>query len=75
LLLAYLFDKIFDRITVNPRQYNGCPCIEGMRIGVLDILELLATTLSFEQIIEGLPDFGLNDLQAAVMYTVQKLNK
>jgi uncharacterized protein (DUF433 family) len=46
-----------------------------MRIRVLDILELLATTLSFEQIIEGLPDFGLNGLQAAVMYTVQKLNK
>jgi uncharacterized protein (DUF433 family) len=46
-----------------------------MRIRVLDILKLLATTLSFEQIIEGLPDLGLNDLKAALMYTAQKLNK
>lgn len=75
MFLAYLFGEIFDRITVNPRQYSGCPCIEGMRIRVLDILELLATTLSFEQIIEGLPDLGLNDLKAALMYTAQKLNK
>ncbi|MEG4456350.1 DUF433 domain-containing protein [Microcoleus sp. N9_A1] len=69
--VAYLF----DRITVNPRQCGGRPCIRGMRIRVIDILELLAAGLSFEQIIEELPDLGLNDLKAALMYAVQKLDK
>lgn len=69
--VAYLF----DRITVNPRQCGDRPCIRGMRIRVIDILELLAAGLSFEQIIEELPDLGLNDLKAALMYAVQKLDK
>ncbi|MEG4329648.1 DUF433 domain-containing protein [Microcoleus sp. AT3-A2] len=69
--VAYLF----DRITVNPRQCGGRPCIRGMRIRVIDILELLAAGLSFEQIIEELPDLGLDDLKAALMYAVQKLDK
>lgn len=69
--VAYLF----DRITVNPRQCGDRPCIRGMRIRVIDILELLAAGLSFEQIIEELPDLGLNDLKAALMYAVQKIDK
>ncbi|HSF72357.1 MAG TPA: DUF433 domain-containing protein [Microcoleus sp.] len=66
---------LFDRITVNPRQWGGRPCIRGMRIRVIDILELLVAGLSFEQIIEELPDLELNDLKAALMYAVQKLNR
>jgi len=68
--LAYLF----DRITVNPRQCGGRPCIRGMRIRVIDILELLAAGLSFEQIIEELPDLELEDLKAALLYAVRKLD-
>jgi uncharacterized protein (DUF433 family) len=65
----------FDRITVNPRQCGGRPCIRGMRIRVIDILELLAAGLSFEQIIEELPDLELDDLKAALLYAVCKLDR
>jgi len=68
--VAYLF----DRITVNPRQCGGRPCIRGMRIRVMDILELLAAGLSFEQIIEELPDLELEDIKAALLYAVRKLD-
>jgi len=68
--VAYLF----DRITVNPRQCGGRPCIRGMRIRVIDILELLAAGLSFEQIIEELPDLEVDDLKAALLYAVRKLD-
>ena len=68
--VAYLF----DRITVNPRQCGGRPCIRGMRIRVIDILELLAAGLSFEQIIEELPDLELEDIKAALVYAVRKLD-
>ncbi|MEG3900316.1 MULTISPECIES: DUF433 domain-containing protein [unclassified Microcoleus] len=68
--VAYLF----DRITVNPRQCGDRPCIRGMRIRVIDILELLAGEQIFE-FIKELPDLELNDLKAALMYAVQKLNR
>jgi len=68
--VAYLF----DRITVNPRQCGGRPCIRGMRIRVIDILELLAAGLSFEQILEELPDLEVDDLKAALLYAVRKLD-
>jgi uncharacterized protein (DUF433 family) len=68
--VAYLF----DRITVNPRQCGGRPYIRGMRIRVIDILELLAAGLSFEQIIEELPDLELEDIKAALLYAVRKLD-
>ena len=66
--------NLFDRITVNPRQCGGRPCIRGMRIRVIDILELLAAGLSFEQIIEELPDLELEDIKAALLYAVRKLD-
>ena len=68
--VAYLF----DRITVNPRQCGGRPCIRGMRIRVIDILELLAAGLSFEQILEELPDLEVDDIKAALLYAVRKLD-
>jgi uncharacterized protein (DUF433 family) len=46
-----------------------------MRIRVIDILELLAAGLSFEQIIEELPDLELDDIQAALLYAVRKLDR
>ena len=66
--------NLFDRITVNPRQCGGRPCIRGMRIRVIDILELLAAGLSFEQIIEELPDLEVEDIKAALLYAVRKLD-
>ena len=65
--VAYLF----DRITVNPRQCGGRPCIRGIRIRVIDILELLAAGLSFEQILEELPDLEIDDIKAALLYAVR----
>lgn len=55
-----------DRITVNPEQCGGRPCIRGMRIRVVDVLELLAAGLSREQILEELPDLEAADIEAAV---------
>ena len=63
-----------DRITVNPKQCGGRPCIRGMRIRVTDILDLLAEALSREQIIEELPDLELHDIEAALRYVSFKFD-
>lgn len=66
--------SLLDRITVNPKQCGGRPCIRGMRIRVSDVLDLLAASLSFEQILEEMPDLEMDDLKAALLYAARKLN-
>lgn len=62
------------RITVNPDQCGGRPCIRGMRIRVVDILELLAAGLTQDQILEELPDLEKDDIEAALKYASSKLD-
>jgi Protein of unknown function (DUF433) len=49
-----------SRITSNPKVCGGKPCVRGMRIRVVDVLELLAAGLSAQQIVsEELPSYLL----------------
>ena len=66
--------SLLERITINPDQCGGRPCIRGMRIRVIDILDLYAAGLSAEQILEELPDLEPEDLQAALSYAAHKLD-
>ena len=63
-----------SRITYNPEQCGGKPCIRGMRIRVSDVLDLYAAGLSPEQILTELPDLEPEDLQAALTYAARELD-
>ena len=63
-----------EKITVNPKQCGGRPCIRGMRIRVSDVLDLLAAGLTAEEILEDLPDLEIEDIQASLVYAAHKLN-
>jgi len=65
---------LIERITVNPKQCGGRPCIRGMRIRVTDVLELYAAGLTAEQILEELPDLEPEDLQASLLFAARRLN-
>ena len=67
-------DNLLDRITINPKQCGGRPCIRGMRIRVTDVLDLFANGLVSEQILEEMPDLEPDDIKAALQYASQKLN-
>jgi len=64
----------FDRITINPQQCGGRPCIRGMRIRVADILDLYAAGLTGDQILTEMPDLETADLRAALAYAARKLD-
>lgn len=66
--------QFMDRITYNPEQCGGRPCIRGMRIRVTDVLDLLSEGLTFEQVLEELPDLEAEDIQACLRYASRKLN-
>lgn len=63
-----------ERITINPDQCGGRPCIRGMRIRVNDILDLLASGLTQEQVLKELPDLEGKDIEAALKYASSKIN-
>jgi uncharacterized protein (DUF433 family) len=65
---------LLDRITVNPDQCGGRPCVRSMRIRVIDILDLLAAGLSREQVLEELPDLEPEDVTAALQYASRRLD-
>jgi uncharacterized protein (DUF433 family) len=66
--------NLLSRITINPKQCGGHPCIRGMRIRVSDVLDLFAAGLNAEQILEEMPDLEEDDLRAALLYASRKLN-
>jgi uncharacterized protein (DUF433 family) len=57
-----------ERITINPKQCGGRPCIRGMRIRVSDILDLLANGLTVDEILREMPDLEAEDVKAALQY-------
>jgi uncharacterized protein (DUF433 family) len=61
-----------ERITTNPAQCGGRPCIRGMRIRVVDVLDLLASGLRQEQVLQELPDLEPQDIEAALKYAGSK---
>jgi len=66
--------QIFDRITVNPRQCGGRPCVRGMRIRVSDVLELLAEGMTPQQIMAEHPDLELEDIHACLRFASQRVS-
>lgn len=66
--------NLLERITVSPKQCGGRPCIRGMRIRVIDVLELFAAGLTSDEILQEMPDLELEDLQASLSYAAQKFD-
>lgn len=66
--------EVADRITVNPKQCGGRPCVRGMRIRVVDVLDLLAAGLTPQEVVVDLPDLTVEDVQACLRYASRRLN-
>lgn len=63
-----------DRITFNPKQCGGRPCIRGMRIRVVDVLDLLAAGVPEKEILEDYPDLEAEDIRACLQYASAQAN-
>ena len=65
---------VTERITVNPEQCGGRPCVRGMRIRVVDVLELLAAGLTPHQVLEEFPDLEPEDIAACLRFASRRLD-
>jgi uncharacterized protein (DUF433 family) len=60
--------KAFPRITVNPKQMGGLPCIRGLRIPVTTVVGMVAEGMTHERILEAYPDLQEEDIREALRY-------
>ncbi len=63
-----------ERVTVDPAQCGGHPCVRGMRIRVTDVLDLFSAGLIIKQILTELPDLEEADLKACLQYASKRLD-
>ena len=63
-----------DRITFDPEQCAGRPCIRGMRIRVKDVLEILGAGASEAQILADFPDLEAEDIRACLQYAAAQVS-
>jgi uncharacterized protein (DUF433 family) len=60
--------ELLQRITIEPDKCGGRPCVRGMRIRVVDILQLLSAGASYEEILLDYPFLEREDILAAIEY-------
>ncbi len=60
--------ELLQRITIDPGQCGGRPCIRGKRMRVADLLQLLSAGASYEEILADYPFLEREDILAAIEY-------
>ena len=66
--------KYLDRITFDPEQCGGRPCIRGMRIRVKDVLEMLAAGVGETEILEDFPYLEAEDIRACLEFAAAEMD-
>lgn len=56
------------RITVDPHQMNGLPCIRGLRIPVATVVEMVAQGMSTTEILTAYPDLEVDDIRESLAF-------
>lgn len=67
-------DPPFDRITVNPGQMDGQPCIRGMRLTVRRVLLALAAYPDRNELLEEYPELDEGDIKQALAFSAANLD-
>ena len=67
-------NDLLSRITSEAGKCGGKPCVRGMRIRVVDVLELLASGMTQTQILEEHPDLEADDIKACLIFAAHRSN-
>lgn len=65
----------FTRITVNPRQMDGVPCIRGLRIPIATIVGMVADGMTTKDILAAYPDLHAEDIREALQYAAEAVRE
>ncbi len=65
----------FRRITVNPAQMGGIPCLRGLRIPVATVVGMVAEGMGTEEILQAFPDLQPEDIQESLRYAAEAVRE
>lgn len=65
----------FNRITVNPHQMGGVPCLRGLRIPVATVVSMVADGMSRDEILKAFPDLTPDDITEALQYAAEAVRE
>ena len=65
----------YQRITVDPNQMGGVPCVRGLRIPVATIVAMLADEMTIDEILAAYPDLEKEDIQEALRYAAEAVRE
>ena len=63
------------RITVNPKQMDGVPCIRNLRIPVATVVGMLADGMAEKEILDAYPDLEADDIRAALRFAAETVRE
>ena len=64
-----------NRMTVDPKQMNGVPCIRGLRIPVATVVGMVAEGMTPDEILRDFPDIEAEDIRAALLYAAEAVRE
>jgi len=73
--MAFGKQMIFSRVTVDPAQMGGVPCVRGLRIPVATVVGMVADNLSQQQILEAYPDLEPADIAECLRYAAEAVSE
>jgi uncharacterized protein (DUF433 family) len=65
----------FTRITIDPKQMWGTPCIRGLRIPVSTVVDMVAAGMTADQIVADYPDLEPEDVAEALRYAAEAVRE
>ena len=65
----------YTRITVNPSQMGGVPCIRGLRIPVATVVGMFAEGMTEKEILQAYPDLEYQDIREALQYAAEAVRE
>lgn len=67
--------QAFTRITVDPNQMGGMPCIRGLRIPVATVVGKVAEGMTEQEILDAYPDLEREDIREALRFAAEAVRE
>lgn len=65
----------YQRITVNPHQMGGVPCLRGLRIPVATVVAMVSEGMTEVEILQALPDLQPADIREALRFAAEAVQE
>ena len=65
----------YTRITVNPEQMGGVPCLRGLRIPVATVVGMVAEGMTRDEILDAYPDLTVEDIEEALRFAAEAVRE